>query len=175
MGADVVVVHPPFRWQRAYGAGFVEGIRRLNAETNVTFAVENMFPWRSGGRAFQAYLPHWDPTDIDYDFLTLDLSHAATSGLQSMDLLEAWGDRLRHVHLTDGTSTFKDDHLMPGEGGQRAWEVVEELGRRGFDGHIVLEVSTRRAKSRDKREALLSESLTLTRRVYQRGAEERAG
>lgn len=92
-----------------------------------------------------------------------------------MDLLEAWGDRLRHVHLTDGTSTFKDDHLMPGEGGQRAWEVVEELGRRGFDGHIVLEVSTRRAKSRDKREALLSESLTLTRRVYQRGAEERAG
>lgn len=169
LGADVVVVHPPFRWQRNYGAAFVEGIRRLNAETEVTFAVENMFPWRSAGRAFQAYLPHWDPTDIDYEYLTLDLSHAATSGCQSLDLVKKWGDRLRHVHLTDGTSSFKDDHLMPGEGNQQAWEVVEELGRRGFDGHIVLEVVTRRAKSRHERETLLAESLAGTRRAYEQG------
>ena len=26
VGAEVVVVHPPFRWQREYAAGFVEGI-----------------------------------------------------------------------------------------------------------------------------------------------------
>ena len=29
LGADCVVVHPPFRWQRSYAQGFVEGIRRL--------------------------------------------------------------------------------------------------------------------------------------------------
>ena len=28
VGADVVVVHPPFRWQRDYARGFVEGIAR---------------------------------------------------------------------------------------------------------------------------------------------------
>ncbi len=33
LGADVVVVHPPFRWQRDYARGFVEGIARLEAET----------------------------------------------------------------------------------------------------------------------------------------------
>ena len=29
LDADVVVVHPPFRWQRDYARGFVEGVRRL--------------------------------------------------------------------------------------------------------------------------------------------------
>ena len=173
LGADVVVVHPPFRWQRSYGAAFVEGIRRLNEETEVTFAVENMFPWRSAGRAFQAYIPHHDPTDYAYDHLTLDLSHAATAGMQSLDLVHAWGDRLHHIHLTDGTPSFKDDHLMPGEGNQQAWEVVEELGRRGFEGHIVLEVVTRKLTSRDQREAVLAESLSDTRRFYARGAAQR--
>ena len=61
VGADIVVVHPPFRWQREYARGFVEGIARLEDEYDVAFAVENMYPWRSGKREFQAYAPGWDP------------------------------------------------------------------------------------------------------------------
>lgn len=160
LGGDVVVVHPPFRWQRDYGAGFVEGIKRLNESSPVMFTVENMYPWRTPGRPFKAYLPGWDPTPYDYDHLTLDLSHASTARLQSLDLIEAWGERLAHVHLTDGSGSFKDEHLMPGEGDQSAWEVVSHLARTGFTGHIVLEVSSRRAGSRAEREQLLGESLT---------------
>ena len=44
LGADVVVVHPPFRWQRDYAAGFVEGIADLERSTGIAFAVENMYP-----------------------------------------------------------------------------------------------------------------------------------
>src|SRR5918995_5463618 len=44
VGAGVVVVHPPFRWQREYAAGFVEGIAQLEKETGMAFAVENMYP-----------------------------------------------------------------------------------------------------------------------------------
>ena len=52
LGADVVVVHPPFRWQREYARGFVDGVRRLAETTGILFAVENMYPWRTpGGRA----------------------------------------------------------------------------------------------------------------------------
>ncbi len=173
LGGDVVVVHPPFRWQREYGAGFVAGIKELNATSQVKFAVENMYPWRTPGRHFQAYLPGWDPTPYDYDHLTLDLSHASTAQRQSLDLVHAWGRRLAHVHLTDGRGSFKDEHLMPGEGDQSAWEVVEYLARTGFEGHIVLEVSSRRAKSRHEREVLLGDSLASIRRAVEAGLAQR--
>ena len=169
LGADVVVVHPPFRWQKEYGDTFVEGIRRLNRESGVMFAVENMYPWRTPGRSFQAYLPDWNPTDLPYEHLTLDLSHASTSRLQSLDLVRTWGDRLAHVHLTDGRGSFKDEHLLPGEGDQQAWKVVEELGSRGFGGHRVLEVSTRRARTRHERQELLAESLRSTKEMLAKG------
>lgn len=175
LGGDTVVVHPPFRWQREYGLGFVDGIRRLNEKhAGVTFAVENMFPWRTPGGSFQAYLPHWDPTDLDYDHLTLDLSHASTARMQSMQLVHSWGDRLRHVHFTDGTGSFKDEHLMPGEGDQDAWDVLEALVKGGFDGHVVLEVSTRRARSRHEREELLAQTLETCRKVLAKGSPARA-
>src|ERR687885_3075218 len=35
LGAGTVVVHPPFRWQREYAAGFVEGVDRLAGEEGV--------------------------------------------------------------------------------------------------------------------------------------------
>ncbi|HNM98088.1 MAG TPA: TIM barrel protein, partial [Marmoricola sp.] len=50
VGADVVVVHPPFRWQRDYAARFVDGIAELEASTGIAFAVENMYPWRATNR-----------------------------------------------------------------------------------------------------------------------------
>ncbi len=169
LGADVVVVHPPFRWQREYGEGFVDGIRRLNRESGVMFAVENMYPWRTPAGGFQAYLPDWDPSNLPYDHLTLDLSHASTSRLQSLDLVRAWGDRLAHVHLTDGRGSFKDEHLLPGEGDQQAWRVVEELAARKFGGHIVLEASTRRARTRHERQELLAETLRSIREMQDKG------
>ncbi|MDO5093013.1 MAG: sugar phosphate isomerase/epimerase family protein [Propionibacteriaceae bacterium] len=169
LGADVVVVHPPFRWQRGYAEGFAEGIRDLNRTSGVTFAVENMFPWRTPAGSLMAYLPDWDPTHLDYDHLTLDLSHASTAKLKSLDLVERWGGRLTHVHLTDGTGSFKDEHLLPGEGDQDAWGVVRELGRRGYAGHIALEVSTRRVKIRGERVGLLGEVLEQIRREVASG------
>ncbi|HET9648676.1 MAG TPA: sugar phosphate isomerase/epimerase family protein, partial [Microlunatus sp.] len=139
LDAPVVVVHPPFRWQRDYGRNFVEGIRRLNETTGVTFAVENMYPWRTPGGELKAYLPGWDPTDRDYTDLTLDFSHASTANQQSLDLAKAWGSRLRHIHLTDGSGSMKDEHLVPGRGDQRAGEVLGYLAAHDFAGHVVLE------------------------------------
>ena len=60
VGADVVVVHPPFRWQKEYAAGFVDGIAALESSTELSFAVENMYPWRaSTRRGMEMYLPLW--------------------------------------------------------------------------------------------------------------------
>ena len=132
LDADVVVVHPPFRWQREYARGFVAGVRRLYEQTGILISVENMYPWRTPVGELKAYLPSWDPSELDYDDLTLDLSHASTSNQQSLDLARAWGSRLRHVHLTDGTGSIKDEHLVPGRGDQQVGRVLQLPGRAGL-------------------------------------------
>lgn len=163
LGATTVVVHPPFRWQREYARGFVAGIKRLNESTGLTFAVENMYPWRTPAGELKAYLPGWDPTSYDYEHLTLDLSHASTARQESLALAQSWGDRLAHVHLTDGTGSIKDEHLLPGHGDQHADRVLRHLADSGFTGHVVVEVNSRASGSRGQREEDLARSLTFAR------------
>lgn len=47
LGAQTVVVHPPFRWQRRYAEGFSDQVAELEAASDVMIAVENMFPFRA--------------------------------------------------------------------------------------------------------------------------------
>ena len=164
VGADVVVVHPPFRWQKDYAAGFVEGIASLEATTGIAFAVENMYPWRaSSRRGMEMYLPGWDPSQEDYANTTIDLSHAAIARSDVVEMAERMGDRLRHIHLTDGTGSAKDEHLVPGRGVMQAERFLRHLVGTGFDGHVVLEINTRRCSTRTERENDLRESLEFAR------------
>lgn len=162
VGADTVVLHPPFRWQRDYAAEFVEGVRAREEHTDVRLAVENMFPWRARQREMQAYLPHWDPVGEDYAHVTLDLSHTATAGNDAMQMVTDLGPRLSHLHLADGLGSYKDEHLVPGRGGQPCAEVLETLAGQGFSGSIVVEVGTRRVEE-EQRELDLVEALAFAR------------
>ncbi|HLT84554.1 MAG TPA: sugar phosphate isomerase/epimerase [Phototrophicaceae bacterium] len=168
VGAEVVVVHPPFRWQKEYASAFVEGIARRQAATHVRIAVENMFPWKArakdGSRTKErhAYLPHWDPLRLDYEHVTLDLSHAGVAGQDSLELARALGPRLAHIHLTDSTGSNRDEHLAPGRGSQPCRELLAALPELGFTGPIAVEVTTRKMKPAD-RETALAESLAFAR------------
>jgi sugar phosphate isomerase/epimerase len=163
VGARTVVVHPPFRWQRDYARDFISGVAKMSDETDVVFAVENMFPLRAGGREVVPYAPDWSPVEHDYGHVTLDLSHTAVSGSDAMLMAEALADRLAHVHLADGLGTAKDEHLVPGRGGQPCAALLHRL-RTSYDGVVVVEINTRRAETRARREADLVEALTFTRR-----------
>lgn len=163
VGADVVVVHPPFRWQRDYARTFVEGISDLEVETDMTFAVENMYPWRTGKREFQAYSPGWDPVVQDYAHVTVDLSHSATAGQDPVQMAKTLGDRLTHIHMTDGAGSAKDEHLVPGRGSQPCAEFLTYVAESGFDGHIVIEINTRKSADPAAKEADLLEALAFTR------------
>ncbi|HWL37910.1 MAG TPA: sugar phosphate isomerase/epimerase [Frankiaceae bacterium] len=163
LGAKTVVVHPPFRWQRDYARDFVAGIDRMAGETDVRFAVENMFPLRARGRAVVPYAPDWDVTLDEYRHTTLDLSHTSVSQSDAIAMARDMGDRLVHVHLADGMGTPRDEHLIPGRGTQPCAELLEQLARTSFEGTIVVEVNTRRAESRADREADLAEALAYTR------------
>lgn len=168
VGADTVVAHPPFRWQGVYAREFVEGVARREHDTGMTIAVENMYPWRAGQRAVQAYLPHWDPVEQPYDHVTLDVSHAATAHSDSLEMAQALGERLTHLHLTDGAGSPMDEHLVPGRGTQPVTELLGWLAEQDFvgrGGHLVLEVGTRKG-DRAQRMADLAESLDFTRTHY---------
>lgn len=95
LGAQTVVVHPPFRWQRRYAEGFSDQVAALEAASTVMVAVENMFPFRADrffgagqsrermrkrgggpGPAISAFAPSYDPLDGNHAHYTLDpLAH----------------------------------------------------------------------------------------------------
>jgi sugar phosphate isomerase/epimerase len=164
LGADVVVLHPPFRWQRDYARDFETGLARMSEETGVVFAVENMFPLRARGTEVVPYAPHWNPVPQDYPHVTLDLSHTAVSGSDALAMATELGPRLSHLHLADGTGiTNKDEHLVPGRGTQPCAEVLAKLAADRYAGHVVLEVNTRRAATRADRRDDLAEALAFAR------------
>jgi sugar phosphate isomerase/epimerase len=111
----------------------------------------------------QAYAPGWDVTEQDYAHTTLDLSHSATSRSDPVAMARSMGERLRHVHLADGTGSAKDEHLIPGRGNQPCAQLLEELADDGFTGNVVVEVNTRRAPDRPARELDLAEALAFAR------------
>jgi sugar phosphate isomerase/epimerase len=171
LGARVVVVHPPFRWQRDYARDFGPGLERMREETDVIFAVENMYPLRAGGAEVAAYAPNWNPVHMDVPHVTLDLSHTAASGSDALVMADELGSRLVHVHMADGTGvTNRDEHLVPGRGAQPCAPLLEKLAADGYPGTVVLEVNTRRAISHEARLADLTEALEFTRTYLGRPA-----
>jgi sugar phosphate isomerase/epimerase len=167
LGAKVVVLHPPFRWQREYVRGFEQGLAKIADETDVVFAVENMFPIRAGTAEVSGYAPHWDPAGLDVPAVTLDLSHTAASGSDAIVMANELGGRLAHVHLADGSGVpagpVPDEHLVPGRGRQPCAELLRGIAATGYRGMVVAEVNTRRALTRDDRLADLAETLAFAR------------
>jgi sugar phosphate isomerase/epimerase len=183
LGAQTVVVHPPFRWQRRYAEGFAEQISALERSSDVMVAVENMFPFRadrffgtgqtsiermrkrggSPGAGVSAFAPSYDPVDGGHAHYTLDLSHSATAGTDALDMARRMGEGLVHLHLCDGSGASTDEHLVPGRGTQPAVEICQMLAASDFTGHVILEVTTSGARSEAEREALLVESLQFAR------------
>jgi sugar phosphate isomerase/epimerase len=168
VSARVVVVHPPFRWQQKYVRGFVQGLAAMTEETDVVFAVENMYPLRAGASEVVPYAPHWDPTALDVPHVTLDLSHTAASGSDALAMAAELGGRLAHVHLADGTGMpagpIPDEHLVPGRGSQPCADLLGRLTATGYRGTVVVEVKTNRALTREDRLADLAESLAFARK-----------
>ncbi len=182
LGASSVVVHPPFRWQRRYAEGFAEQVAELEEHSPVIVAVENMFPMRADtlfgrgansakrlerrggpGWGLTAFSPSYDPTDTGFRHYTLDLSHTATAGTDTLALATRMGSGLAHLHLADGRGAAHDEHLVPGDGTQPCAEVCAMLVRSGFSGHAVAEINTQNARTTAERAAMLRRTLEFAR------------
>ncbi|WP_171018605.1 sugar phosphate isomerase/epimerase [Rhodococcus sp. Q] len=183
LGAQTVVVHPPFRWQRRYADGFADQVAELEERSDeVTVAVENMFPMRADrfwgaksksaerlekrggpGPGVSAFAPSYDPTDVGHAHYTLDVSHTATAGMDALALADRMGSGLNHLHLADGRGASADEHLIPGHGSQPCAQLCRSLAESEFSGHAVLEINTQNARTRAERRSMLAQSLAFAR------------
>jgi len=74
---------------------------------------------------------------LDIGHANLEVPHNTTE-----EILQAYGTRLRHVHLHDNKGGFADLHLPLGAGTLELGSAIRALKRCGYDGTITLEVFT---------------------------------
>ena len=140
----LVVMHPPYRWQRSYRLWLHEQLSALEERAGITVAIENMFPVHIGSRPLMFHA-NQDLDDLEgLPHLVLDTSHAAVAKHDPVEVRRRFGERLRHVHLSDNAGRGWDSHLPPGEGILPLEAFVEDLVASGYRECVTLEVDLRR-------------------------------
>ncbi|HJX06446.1 MAG TPA: TIM barrel protein, partial [Actinomycetota bacterium] len=116
----------------------------VEERTGITVAMENMFPVHIGSRPLLLHANQ----DLDQltgiPHLVLDTSHAAVAKHDLIEVRRLFGERLRHVHLSDNAGKGWDSHLPPGEGVLDLDAFLRELAGSGFEGTVSLEVDLRK-------------------------------
>lgn len=145
LGASVMVVHPPFLWERAYARWLLEEARDTESSTGVRVAVETMYPRWVAGRRLRAY--RWHTPALLRDAVAsavIDTSHLAVSRQDIIQGLDTLLPKLCHVHLSDNAGDGRDGHLEIEQGILPLERFLASLGRSDYAGAVCLELSVRR-------------------------------
>jgi sugar phosphate isomerase/epimerase len=180
IGAERIVVHLPstvsratvrlghqqwgFPWFSAF-YDFQEwmangGLKELQATTPIQLAIENMPTRKFFGVALNTAwwntVEEWSKV---HDHLTLDTTHWGTFGIDPRVALQAAGERVKHIHLSN--YAHGQEHRMPQDGELDLAGFLHDLTRMNFSGTVCLELSpdalafdTPKATRRKMREAL---------------------
>ena len=145
VGADTMIVHPPYLWERAY-AGWIEAeLESYCADEGIVVAVETMYPKWLAGRRLRGY--RWvDPHELAgrSPYIALDTSHVTVARHDLLDSYRVVADKLVHVHLSDNAGDGRDGHLEIEQGVLPLDRFLDELRRDGYRGVVSLELSVRR-------------------------------
>jgi sugar phosphate isomerase/epimerase len=116
LGADVMIVHPPFRWQRDFHRYLLETGNHEAAEVGTRIGVENLYPVSVAGRPvrFHRYTlaEHLEP----FDNVVLDTSHFGVADADIVAAYELLRDRAVHLHVSDNRGGGRDSHAPLGHG-----------------------------------------------------------
>ncbi|MFN2589339.1 MAG: sugar phosphate isomerase/epimerase family protein [Actinomycetota bacterium] len=145
VGATIVIVHPPYRWQVRYRRWIEHSLAEFSARTGVTVAVENMFPVRFAGERGVTFHAGQDVEDLDrVPYLVLDTSHAAVAGLDIREFYGRFRDKIQHVHLSNNAGRGWDSHLPVYQDGVLPLaEFLDDLAQDSFAGTVSLELDLR--------------------------------
>lgn len=144
VGAGLMIVHPPFRWQAAFhewllGPGDAEA-----AALGSRVGVENLYPVRVLGRPMRFHR-YTEPEHLTpFRDVVLDTSHFGVSGV---DVLHAWHQLApvaSHLHVSDYRGQGRDSHAPLGHGLLPLAGFLQAVAADGFTGAITLELDCRR-------------------------------
>jgi sugar phosphate isomerase/epimerase len=143
VGADVVIVHPPYLWELRYQAWLMGRLDGFTAAHGVAVAVENMFRLWVGGRPIRGH--RWiSPKDLQrFTQITLDTSHCGVDGFDILQALDLLAGKIAHVHLSDSQGEHRDNHSIPGTGVLPLEQFVTRLPEVGYRGAVSLELDMR--------------------------------
>ena len=74
--------------------------------------------------------------------MTLDTVHAFVSGINPLDFITKFGEKITEVHLTDGIASDSYAHYPLGTGMVDCLAVLRKLEEIGYSGSIILEVNS---------------------------------
>jgi sugar phosphate isomerase/epimerase len=143
-GAGIMIVHPPFRWQRSVHRWLVTEAEEEATGMGAVLAVENMYPIPLPGRSVRIHR-YTEPGHLaEFPHLVLDTSHFAVSGV---DISAAW-EQLRHMtahlHVSDNRGHGRDSHAPLGHGVLPIGSFLAAVKSSGYTGAITLELDCRR-------------------------------
>lgn len=150
VGVELVNVHPDQRIPlhtmqqvRAANAEAIAALAQDAAERGLRLMVENLDRQFSAPKDL-AEIMDADPGlgfHLDIGHANLNLGRGASA--RTKDFIEAFGDRLAHVHVSDNRGGAEDLHLPLGAG-MIDWKAqIRLLKKAGYDGTVTLEVFSR--------------------------------
>ena len=142
VGADSMIVHPPYLWERDYARWLSHEAAGFTAETGVSVAVETMYPRWVAGRRLRAY--RWLEVKALYEachLVAMDTSHVTVARQDILDAYEILAPKLVHIHLSNNAGDGRDGHLELEKGILPLDRLLTELRRTGYSGAISLELS----------------------------------
>ena len=139
MGAETMVAHAPFRWERSARGWLASEIDEEAEAAGTQFAMENLYP--VAGRNFSSVVT---ATELaEFRNVVFDTSHFAVA---QIDLFEAWDivkHRVSHLHVSDNFGNGKDSHAPIGAGVLPLEAFLGHVGASGYTGTITLELDCR--------------------------------
>ncbi len=116
LGAETMIVHPPFRWQTKFHRWILEEGEYLAAELGTRIGVENLYPVEVAGRPMRFHR-YTEPGHMrPFRNLVLDTSHFGVTDVDINDAFEQLAGQACHFHVSDNRGNGRDSHAPLGHG-----------------------------------------------------------
>jgi sugar phosphate isomerase/epimerase len=151
LGAGMLIVHPPYLWERSYARWLVHEASSFMTEARVAVAVETMYPLWLAGRKLGAY--QWlEPGELARaaPCIAMDTSHVTVGRLDVLSTYAVLADKVVHIHLSNNAGDGRDGHLELDSGVVPVNRFLDELAGTGYTGSLALELSVRRYLERPR-------------------------
>jgi sugar phosphate isomerase/epimerase len=153
LGAELMIVHPPYRWQRAFHRWLLDDGDAVALQHGTAMGVENLYPVSVRSRPVRFHRYTLPEHLLPFPHVVLDTSHFGVAEVDINAAYEVLKHRALHLHVSDNRGGGRDSHAPLGHGRlplasflRRVGEDVRRGAVHGPSGElsITLELDCRR-------------------------------